>query len=267
MKRRVVSLASFITLTIGGAGAARAAPAWCKAEGADKLNVYGEVGKVHKETDAADALYTLVAAFCAPDADATGPGPRAGGDPEALVEAAAHDRGRLGRRGGLGRHPPQRPQSLDLSAREDRLVEVRPDRSVGRGPPVNDGRLESNQRSGLRGRRLWRGADRGRSPRLHHGLHPGRAAGRVGDVRRRHRPRSTRRSCRPSCAATPGARPRSGSPSASRPTRQRRSSRRTRRGSRRSWRRIPRTRGSSRWPRRRATSGAGAGRATPSSWP
>jgi hypothetical protein len=72
MKRRVVSVASFITLTVGGAAAARAAtPAWCKAEGADKLNVYGDVGKVHKETDAADALYTLVAAFCAPDADAT----------------------------------------------------------------------------------------------------------------------------------------------------------------------------------------------------
>jgi hypothetical protein len=71
MKRSVVSLASFITLTVGGAAAARAAtPAWCKAEGADKLNVYGELGKVHKETDPADALYTLVAAFCAPDADA-----------------------------------------------------------------------------------------------------------------------------------------------------------------------------------------------------
>ena len=71
MKRRVVSLASFITLTVGGAVAARAAgPAWCKAEGADKLSVYGELAKVHKETDAADALYTLVAATCSPDADA-----------------------------------------------------------------------------------------------------------------------------------------------------------------------------------------------------
>jgi hypothetical protein len=72
MKRSVVSLASFITLTVGGAAAAQAGtPAWCKAEGTNKLNVYGELGKIHQETDPADALYTLVAAFCAPDADAT----------------------------------------------------------------------------------------------------------------------------------------------------------------------------------------------------
>ena len=72
MKRTVLSLASFIILTVGGAAAARAAaPAWCKADGADKLNVYGELSKVHKETDPADALYTLVAAFCAPDDEAT----------------------------------------------------------------------------------------------------------------------------------------------------------------------------------------------------
>ena len=72
MKRSVVSLVSLMTLTVGGASAAQAAtPAWCKAEGANKLNVHGELAAVHKETDPADALYTLVAAFCAPDADAT----------------------------------------------------------------------------------------------------------------------------------------------------------------------------------------------------
>lgn len=69
MKRSVSSLA-FILLTVGGATVAQAAPAWCRAEGADKLSVHGDLAKVHKETDPADALYTLVAAHCAPDADA-----------------------------------------------------------------------------------------------------------------------------------------------------------------------------------------------------